>query len=90
MNKKVYKSLGSLCDIEVIACLPTTQINSPYCYCTYKGNPITSDIITFSREEWNNQETLKNCFQASIGIGISIALQKELIFPVTVINKKDS
>ena len=81
MSKLIFKSIGTLCDVEVVAALPSSPMDLAYCFCKHKGIAITTDIITFPRSEWDDTTILTQCFEAAIGIGISVALQNKLIMP---------
>lgn len=75
------KRLGSLLGIEVYAKLPANPLDLPYTYCKEikTGTIITSSVVEFQRENWDDNTTLDNVFNHTIGIGITIALSKNMI-----------
>ena len=75
------KSLGSLLGIQVYAKLPANPLELPYTYCKVikTGTIITSSVVEFQRENWDNQAELDNIFNYTIGIGITVALSEKLI-----------
>lgn len=73
------KLLGTLLGVQVVAILPKHPMDSPYILCKFKGTPITTDLVTFSRDSWEDQDILTQCFNNSIGYGITLALEKQLI-----------
>ena len=81
MDDTSTKSLGSLLGIEVYAKLPANPLDLPYTYCKLKktGTIITSSVVEFQRENWDNQAELDKLFNHTIGIGITIALSEKLI-----------
>ena len=81
MDVASTKSLGSLLGIEVCTKLPANPLDLPYTYCKVikTGTIITSSIIEFPREYWDNQAELDKLFNHTIGIGITIALSEKLI-----------
>ena len=81
MGDTSTKSLGSLLGIEVYAKLPANPLDLPYTYCKLikTDTRITSTVVEFQRENWDDQTTLDNVFNHTIGIGITIALSKNLI-----------
>ena len=81
MGDTSIKSLGSLLGIEVYAKLPANPLNLPYTYCKVikTGTIITSSVVEFQRENWDDQAELDNVFNYTIGIGITIALSEKLI-----------
>lgn len=81
MDDTSTKSLGSLLGIEVYAKLPANPLDLPYTYCKLKktGTIITSSVVEFQRENWDDQVELDNVFNYTIGIGITIALSEKLI-----------
>ena len=73
------KLLGTLLGVQVIAILPDNPKDSPYTVCRFKGKPLTTELVSFSRDLWEDETTLTYCFNGSIGDGISVALHKQLI-----------
>lgn len=73
------KILGTLLGVQVIAILPEHPMDPAYTVCRFKDKPLTTELITFSRDLWEDEDTLTCCFNGSIGDGISLALQKQLI-----------
>ena len=75
----IFKHIGTLVGVEVFVALPENPTEPAYSFCKFKGKPITTELVTFSRELWDDHDTLELCFIGSIGDGISVALQKQLI-----------
>ena len=44
------KHIGSLHGFKVTAYLPANPVDSPYCFCKYKGTVVT-DTLEFPRED---------------------------------------
>ena len=81
MGDTSIKSLGSLLGIEVYVKLPANPLDLPYTYCKVikTGTIITTSVVEFQRENWDDQTTLDIIFNHTIGIGITIALTEKLI-----------
>ena len=73
------KLLGTLLGVQVIAILPEHPMDPAYTVCRFRDKPLTTELITFSRDLWEDEGTLTDCFNGSIGDGISVALHKQLI-----------
>lgn len=74
-----FKSLGTLLGVEVVAALPANPLDSPYCFCKFNNKPITVDIVSLRREQWDDPDILNQCFNYCIGTGITVALERKLI-----------
>lgn len=75
----IFKSLGTLLGVEVVAALPENPMESPYCFCKFNNEPITVGIISLGREQWDNPDILNQYFNYCIGTGITVALERKLI-----------
>ena len=73
------KLLGTLLGVQVIAILPEHPMDPAYTVCRFKNQLLTTELIEFSRDLWEDPHTLTECFNLSIGDGISLALRKQLI-----------
>lgn len=78
-TSRVFKSLGTLLGVEVVAALPENPMESSYCFCKFNNKSITVDVVSLSREQWDNPDILNQCFNYCIGIGITVALERKLI-----------
>ena len=74
------KLIGIYHDIKVVAFLPEHPMDPAYCQCynDNTGQPLTQSVIEFDRDDWDNQQVLTQCFNYSVGIGLTAFLEGQI------------
>ena len=69
------KLIGKYSDVEVWVAMNSNPMDPAVAYCKVDNNRITSDIISFDKNEWENEDVLKEVFINAVGVGLSVHLQ---------------